>query len=324
MVFRATVRNQGSAATPDTLGVGFSVSGGGNYTWASYGSPLGAGGALVLTASGGADGTSQWLATPGPHTVTANADDIDRFLESLEDNNTLSTSFNVWTPHYAVNSGGAAAGAFEADNYVTGGSTYSVAEVIDTAAVSNPAPQAVYQSERWNNFTYTFPNLVPDGTYAVRLHFAEIYYDAPGSRRFDVLLNGSPVLTNFDVFAEAGGKFRALVKQFSIVADTTGTITVQFSKGTADWPKCSGVELAFVGLIVPPPRFTSITQTNGNITMVWQSYPGKSYRVQYKQDLPSGNWLYLSSELLASTNSLSFTTPIGTNTRRFYRVHQLN
>jgi len=46
--------------------------------------------------------------------------------------------------------------------------------------VTDPAPQAVYQTVRYGNFTYTIPNLTPGGTYRVRLHFAELFGNNPG------------------------------------------------------------------------------------------------------------------------------------------------
>ena len=76
----------------------------------------------------------------------------------------------VLADSYAVNAGGPAAGNFAADAYYSGGNTYSTTASIDTSAVSNPAPQAVYQTERFGNFTYTFPNLMPGAQYTVRLH----------------------------------------------------------------------------------------------------------------------------------------------------------
>ena len=113
----------------------------------------------------------------------------------------------------AINAGGGAAGAFAADANFSGGSTYSNTDPINTSGVTNLAPQAVYDSERYGNFTYTIPNLTPGASYAVRLHFAEIYWNAAGQRVFNVALNGSPVLSNFDIFAAAGGKDIAVVRQ---------------------------------------------------------------------------------------------------------------
>jgi hypothetical protein len=109
--------------------------------------------------------------------------------------------------------------------------------------VANPAPQAVYQTERFGDFTYTIPSLTAGTTYTVNLHFAEIYWTAAGKREFNVLINGTQVLTNFDVFATAGGEDIAIVKSFPATASATGTITIQFTTGAADLPKVSGIEV---------------------------------------------------------------------------------
>ncbi|MEI8045347.1 MAG: discoidin domain-containing protein, partial [Verrucomicrobiota bacterium] len=71
--------------------------------------------------------------------------------------------------NYAINCGGGAVGWFGADAYVSGGSTWSSGNAIDTSAVTNPAPASVYQSQRYGNFTYTIPNLLTNGSYTVRL-----------------------------------------------------------------------------------------------------------------------------------------------------------
>ena len=113
-------------------------------------------------------------------------------------------------------------GSYSGDAYFSGGSTYSVSQPIDTSGVASPAPQQVYQTERYGNFTYTIPHLVPGTPYIVRLDFAEIYWDAPGQRLFNVLINGNPVLTNFDIFATAGGKDIAISRQFECDADSAG------------------------------------------------------------------------------------------------------
>jgi hypothetical protein len=101
MVFRVTVRNQGSAATPSgvTLGVGFNMDGAGTVSWSGgYSSPLAPNGSVLLTADGGPSGFNYWTATAGLHTVVATVDDINRFPESIEDNNATNVSFFVTYP----------------------------------------------------------------------------------------------------------------------------------------------------------------------------------------------------------------------------------
>lgn len=128
----------------------------------------------------------------------------------------------------AIDSGGGAAGSFTADSYYTGGVTSATTNTIDTNNVTNPAPQAVYQSQRQGNFSYVVPNLVPGASYTVRLHFAEINFNATGQRVFNVSINGQQVLSDFDIYAAAGGPNAAIVEGFTTTADATGTITIQY------------------------------------------------------------------------------------------------
>ena len=142
----------------------------------------------------------------------------------------------------AINAGGSAAGSFQGDAGVTGGSTFQNNDVIDTSGVANPAPTSVYDSERFGNFTYTISGLTPGAAYTVRLHFAEIWWTSAGSRLFNVKINGTQVLTNFDIFAAAGGKDIAIVRAFTALADAGGTLTIQFITVT-DNAKVSGIEI---------------------------------------------------------------------------------
>jgi len=147
------------------------------------------------------------------------------------------------TTDLQIDAGGVASGAWLADEDFVGGTASSTTAAINTSLVTNPAPQAVYQAERFGDFTYTIPNLTPGANYTVNLHFAEIYWTAAGKREFNVLLNGATVLTNFDVFAAAGGENIAIVKSFPATAASNGTITIQFTTGAADLPKVSGIEV---------------------------------------------------------------------------------
>ena len=147
------------------------------------------------------------------------------------------------TASYQINSGGGQTGAFAADTNFTGSNgAYTTSAGIDTSTALNPAPPAVYQSERYGNFTYTLPNLTPGASYALRLHFAEIYWNSAGQRVFNVSVNGTAALTNFDIFAAAGGANKALVKTFPVTADASGKVTVVFTS-VKDNAKLSGLEL---------------------------------------------------------------------------------
>src|SRR6266702_325410 len=95
----------------------------------------------------------------------------------------------------AVNSGGSAASQFIADTNFTGGTqAASVSTTIDTSAVVSPAPQAVYQTERYGNFTYTFTNLSDGLAHKVSLPFAKTCCTSVRQRRFNMMINGTQML----------------------------------------------------------------------------------------------------------------------------------
>jgi hypothetical protein len=142
-----------------------------------------------------------------------------------------------------INAGGGAVDNWVADEDFSGGTATSTSAAINTSQVANPAPQAVYQTNRFGNFTYTIPGFTAGARYIVDLHFAETFWTAPGQRLFNVLINGNQVLTNYDMFASAGGEFIATVESFAVTADATGTITIQFVPGAADNPQVNGIEI---------------------------------------------------------------------------------
>ncbi|MGH9351585.1 MAG: malectin domain-containing carbohydrate-binding protein [Terriglobia bacterium] len=87
-----------------------------------------------------------------------------------------------------------------------------------TRAQGTPDP-GLYAEERYGDFSYAIP--VAEGRYAVTLFFDETYFgpDDPGKggvgrRVFDVDCNGIALLRDFDIFKEAGGDNRAVVRTF--------------------------------------------------------------------------------------------------------------
>ena len=87
----------------------------------------------------------------------------------------------------AVSNSGGGYASYVADEDFSGGTTSSFTATVSTTAVTNPAPEAVYQTQRYGNFTYTIPGLTAGANYEVRLHFSEGYWTASGDR-----LTGEP------------------------------------------------------------------------------------------------------------------------------------
>jgi hypothetical protein len=104
---------------------------------------------------------------------------------------------------------------WDPDRYFSGGQL-----VARKVAIEGADDAGLYSGERYGHFSYAIP--VADGVYAVTLRFAETYFGAKnvgfggmGSRLFDVYCNGMALLRDFDIYKEAGGANRAVVRTFA-------------------------------------------------------------------------------------------------------------
>ena len=103
---------------------------------------------------------------------------------------------------FAVNAGGEAfttpgGQTYQADTGYEGGLPYAT-----DASIRSTDDDALYQSERYGNFSYTVP--LEDGRYEVVLHFAEIYHESRDERLFDVEIENEEVVADIDLYARAG------------------------------------------------------------------------------------------------------------------------
>lgn len=164
----------------------------------------------------------------------------------------------------AINAGGAATGNWLADtNFDSGNSFSDTSTAIDTTGWLDPniAPQSVYQTVRWNTaFTYTVTGLSAGQSYVVLLHFAELSLNATGARKFNVAINGTTVLSAFDIVAEAGFK-HAIGKHFNATANGSGNIVIAFTNGGADNPMVNGIEIISQSSGPTPTRTRTPTVT---------------------------------------------------------------
>ncbi len=161
-------------------------------------------------------------------------------------------SFN--TEAIRINCGGAAftnatGEVFAADDYFSGGANYSNRSISN---IQNTSQNELYLTERnagndLTTFFYEIP--VSNGNYTVKLHFAEIWFNATGGRTgvsnagnriISVSLEGQQVLNNFDIQAEAGS-MAAVVKTYrTSVKD--GNLTIHLGSG-ANRAKVSAIEI---------------------------------------------------------------------------------
>ena len=84
--------------------------------------------------------------------------------------------------------------------------------------------------------------------YAVRLAFAELDNEAAGKRVFDIKLQGKIVAEKVDVFQQAGGRNKPLVKEFQGLDADLGDLAIEFvpaaaNPGPDQLPILQGVEV---------------------------------------------------------------------------------
>ena len=136
------------------------------------------------------------------------------------------------------------AGAPNDNSFSGSSSTFSVGDAvkIDTKG-SGLLSARHYRSERYGkNFKYTFTGLEPDKAYKLCLHFAEIWFNESGKRVFNVSVNGSRLLDDYDVYAVAGGKNIAVKEEILVYANANGEVIVDFSASVNN-AKISAIEL---------------------------------------------------------------------------------
>jgi hypothetical protein len=142
----------------------------------------------------------------------------------------------------SIDSGGGAASPFVADTDFGGGTTSSTTHAINTTDwLTSPAPPpSVLQTNRHGPMTYRVGGFAPGSSRSVTLYFVENFWTAAGKRLFSVIVNGKQVLTDFDVFADAGGQFIAVQHAFTTTANSRGEVVIQFVSGV-DNPIVNGI-----------------------------------------------------------------------------------
>lgn len=124
----------------------------------------------------------------------------------------------------AINCGGAAftgtdGTVYQADSYFVGGHT----DTFPGNAVSGTTDDLLYNYARSNFSAYNIP--VANGSYTVKLRFAETYFSASGKRVFDMWLEDTQILNDLDIVATAPGKWVAYDRTFSATV-TDGILSI--------------------------------------------------------------------------------------------------
>jgi O-glycosyl hydrolase/fibronectin type 3 domain-containing protein len=214
-----------------------------------------------------------------------------------------------------INAGGPAASPFIADANFTGGTPFTNwTGAIDTTGLTSPAPQAVYQSERFGAMTYTMGGLTAGTSYKVRLHMCENYFTTTGSRTFNVAINGTTVLANFDIFAAAGAIHKGVIREFTVAANGSGQEVIVFTN-VVNNGLVNGIEV--VSASSPPAAPTGLSATAGatQVALAWTASSGAtSYNV--KRSTVSGSGY----ATVSSPTATSYTNTGLTNGTSYYYV----
>ncbi|XP_003391082.1 PREDICTED: malectin-A-like [Amphimedon queenslandica] len=170
---------------------------------------------------------------------------------------TLVSSYEVI---YAVNCGGGRHTDTNGIRYRRDESDAGVASDFGkglTIARVPPEDQILYQTERYHyrDFSYDV-SIKTEGEHFVVLKFAEVYFQRPNEKVFDVVLNNHfTVASNLDIFARVGRAVAFdMIIPFTVhdgqitvneeTSDFDGTLVVEFSKGLRDNPKINAIVVA--------------------------------------------------------------------------------
>jgi len=102
-----------------------------------------------------------------------------------------------------------------------------------------------------------------------------------------------------------------------VSSPSTNTLTVRVTDNGS--PPLSDFETVAL-VVIRPPSFNTINRAGDQLTLGWQTIQGRSYRVEYSDNLSSGNWQPLGPDTFASGNSLSVTVSLTMPAQRFFRI----
>jgi hypothetical protein len=206
--------------------------------------------------------------------------------------------------------------SFAADQNFSGGTAWNAngySYAIDVSGVTNPAPAAAYQDQRYGNMSYTFNNLLPGTNYLVRLHCIECCWSSAGKRVFNVYINGQKKLSNFDIYAAAGANNRAVIRDISAPAGPGGSLVIGFSN-VVDNASISAIEILQGGLYVPVNL--SATAGNAQVTLAWSPVAGAaSYDIK-RATLSGGPYVTVGNTTTTNFND----NPLASVTTYYYVV----
>ncbi len=173
-----------------------------------------------------------------------------------------------------------------ADSGFVDGTVYAPDNPPNIEGTNDPS---LHQTERYgdaSDFSYNF-NMNP-GTYRVVLHNATLWDGAcgEGTRVFDVTINGTKVLTDYDMSAHVPC-LTAHDTSFNVSTGLDGKINITFQVGAVQNPKINAIEvLRLSGVSIQgasrsaAARFPVVNASNGGLVV--QSFVDGAYMLELK------------------------------------------
>ena len=185
------------------------------------------------------------------------------------------------------------------------------------SVLSAPSPRAANQLGGGNN---TPPTLDPIASRTIRLGQTVTFtataddVDEPAQTLTFDLPFGAPTGVSFN----AAGQFSWTPGDAQ--APSTNSITVRVTDSGV--PAQSASRTVTIIVLLPPSA--TIGRNGGNISLTFDTTAGRTYQVQFKNDLNAGAWQPLGAAVVAAGPTLGITDSISGQPQRFYRIIQLD
>ena len=146
---------------------------------------------------------------------------------------------------------------------------------------------------------------------------------AGSTARFSVYVSGAPPFswqwryngTNLINGANLAGATERVLTLKNVAYDAAGTYSVALSNALG-----SALSSGALLTVVSPIVFQASRPANGAVTLAWTTSIGQNYQIQYKTNLNALTWGNLGNATKASSDVLTASDILGTNTQRYYRV----
>ncbi|HEY0455388.1 MAG TPA: lamin tail domain-containing protein, partial [Verrucomicrobiae bacterium] len=226
-----------------------------------------------------------------------------------------------------------------------------------TFSLGQGAPSGANINPTNGVFSWTPTELQGPGTYNISVIVTDDGVPPRSdSKSFTVTVNevnSPPSLSfpaNWTVHAEAHMTFTAVASDsdlppqtltFSLPGNPPPGAAIDPATGVFGWTPTSaqlGTNLIFVKVadnatpvgfnirqlqvIVLPAIRASITQGSNSVSISFGTLTGRTYRVEYKNDLADTNWTALSTNAAGSATSMTIQDNLGASAQRFYRVRE--